>query len=219
MTMTKTQRFAGAIALALGIASSTPALARCTPHVGEPDIVDTSMLEVKASSVDVSVDGGRRWVTTLGTIANPSRNCFQNVVLELQYFDAAKNHVDTLSETLEGVVVPAGETVQFRVREPASRDAAAYVSQSVRVVDADMRWTKAPAATNAFVDLLTSWAPMLILIAVWIYFIRRSSSGKSLQGRMFAVMEQQLEVARAQSLAIQKAAAALERRAGGDAAH
>ena len=215
--MKKMRSMAGVAALLAGIGSSTAASAGCTAHVGAPDIVDTSMLVVTPTSMDVSVDAGRKLVTTLGTIANPSHDCFLNVQLELQYFDAAKNHVDTVTETLEGLTVPAGETVQFRVREPASRDAAAYVSQSVRLVDADMRWTKAPPATHPFTDVLLSWAPMLLLIAVWIYFIRRQNSGKSLQGRMFAVMEQQLEIARAQSLAIQKAAAALERRAGGDA--
>ncbi len=214
--MKKMQWLAGTAALALGMTASTAALAGCTAHVGAPDIVDTSMLVVTPTAMDVSNDAGHRLVTTLGTIANPSRNCFLNVQLELQYFDAAKNHVDTVTETLEGLTVPAGETVQFRVREAASRDSAAYVSQSVRLVDADMRWTKAPADPHPLQDLLLSWAPMLLLIAVWIYFVRRQNNGKSLQSRMFAVMEQQLEVARAQSLAIQKAAAALEHRASGD---
>jgi ATP-dependent Zn protease len=93
------------------------------------------------------------------------------------------------------------------------------VSQAVRLVHADMRWAKAPApAAHPFVDLLLSWGPMLLLIAVWICFVRRQSGAKPLQSRMFGLMEQQLEVARAQGLAIRKAAAALERRAAGDAA-
>ena len=214
--MKKMQWFAAILALALGAASSTSALAGCNARVGAPAIVDTSMLVVAPTSMDVTVESGHRLVTTLGTIANPSRDCFQNVVLELQYFDAAKNHVDTVTEAVDGLVVPAGDTAQFRVRESAARDATAYVSQSVRVVDAGVRWTKEPPSGQSVIDLLVPWLPMLLLIGVWIYFMRRYSSGKSLQGRMFAVMEQQLEVARAQSLAIQKAAAALERRAAGD---
>jgi hypothetical protein len=204
--------------LALGASLGTSALARCVPHVGTP-VPDMSMLEVKPSSMDVSVDAGHRMVTTLGTITNPSTNCFHNVVVELQYFDAAKNHIDTVVETMDGFLVPAGETVEFRVREPASREASTYASQRVRLVDADVVWVKAPAAAkDPFLDLLLSWGPMLVLIAVWVFFMRRQSGAKSIQSRMFAVMERQLAVAEAQSRAIQQAAATLERRAGDDAA-
>ena len=216
--MNKTNRLAWIAGLALGAGLGAPALAGCTPHVGSP-VNDMSMLEIKASSMDVSLDAGHRMVTTLGTITNPSPNCFHNVVVELQYFDAQKNHVDTVVENMDGFLVPAGETVQFRVREPASREAATYATQSLRLVDADVVWTKAPPeGKNPLFEMLLSWAPMLVLIGVWIYFVRRQAGAKSIQSRMFAVMEKQLEVAQAQSLAIQKAAATLERRAGGDAA-
>jgi hypothetical protein len=214
--MKKTQWFGWVAGLVLGASLGTSALARCTPHVGSP-VPDMSMLEVKASSMDVSIDAGHRMVTTLGTITNPSANCFHNVVLELQYFDAAKNHIDTVVETLDGFLVPAGESVEFRVREPASREASTYATQRVRLVDADVVWVKAPAtAKDPFVEMLLSWAPMLVLIGVWVFFMRRQSGVKSIQARMFAVMEKQLEVAQAQSRAIQQAAAALERRAAGD---
>ena len=202
--------------LAVGVTLGASAGARCVPHVGSP-VNDTSMLEVKVSSMDVSTDAGHRMVTTLGSITNPSSNCFRNVVLELQYFDAARNHIDTVVEPVEGLMVSAGETVEFRVREPASREATNYATQSVRLVDADVVWVKSqPAPGNPLLDMLISWAPMLLLIGVWVYFIRKQSSTKSIQSRMFAVMEKQLEVAQEQSRAIQQAAAALERRAAGD---
>jgi hypothetical protein len=203
--------------LALGASLGPLAQARCAPHSGVP-VADTSMLEVKPSSLDVSVDAGHRMVTTLGTITNPSSNCFQNVVLELQYFDPSKRHIDTVVEPVEGLVVPAGETVEFRVREPASKEASAYVTQSVRVVDADVRWVKSQEAGHGvFIDLLLSWAPMILLIGVWVYFMRKQSGQKSVQSKMLVLMEKQLQVAEVQSRAIQQAAAALERRPSGEA--
>lgn len=212
----KKQSLAWLASLALGASLGTSALARCVPHVGTP-VADMSMLEVKPSSMDVSMDAGHRMVTTLGTITNPSANCFKNVVVELQYFDAAKNHIDTVVETMDGFLVPGGETVEFRVREPATREAGTYATQRVRLVDADVVWVKAPAAgKDPVVEILLAWAPMLLLIAVWVFWMRRSTGAKSIQSRMFAVMERQLAVAEAQSRAIQQAAAALERRAGGD---
>lgn len=202
---------------ALGASLGPLAQARCVPHLGVP-VADTSMLEVKPSSMDVSVDAGHRMVTTLGTITNQSANCFQNVVLELQYFDTSKGHIDTVVEAVEGLVVPAGETVEFRVRELASKEGSAYAAQSVRVVDADVRWVKSQEpAHGVLVDLLLSWAPMILLIGVWIYFMRKQSGQKSVQSRMLVLMEKQFQVAEVQSRAIQQAAAALERRAGGDA--
>jgi hypothetical protein len=217
--MKKMRWLAGALGVSLGAILGSAAQARCVPHSGAP-VPDTSILEVKASSLDVSIDAGHRMVTTLGTITNPSASCFQNVVLELQYFDATKNHIDTVVETMEGLVIPAGETVEFRVREPASKEASAYATQRVRLVDAGVRWVKSPAQPGSpFVDLLLSWAPMLVLVVVWIYAMRKYSGQKSIQARMFAVMERQLEVAEAQSRAIQQAAAALERRAAGDSAN
>ena len=203
--------------LALGASLGPLAQARCVPHSGTP-VPDTSMLEVKPSSMDVSNDAGHRMVTTLGTITNQSTNCYQNVVLELQYFDASKAHIDTVVESVEGLVVPAGETVQFRVREPASKEPSAYATQSVRIVDADIRWVKSQEPTHGVLaDLLLSWAPMILLIGVWAYFVRKQSDKKSIQSRMLVLMEKQLQVAEVQSRAIQQAAAALERRAAGDA--
>ena len=214
--MKKTQWLAWLAGLLLGASLGTSALARCAPHVGSP-VNDMSMLEIKPSSMDVSLDGGHRMVTTLGTITNPSANCFHNVVVELQYFDAAKNHIDTVVETMDGFLVPAGETVEFRVREPASREAGTYATQSVRLVDADVVWVKAPAeGRNPFFEMLLSWGPVLLLIVIWVFWMRRYTGAKSIQSRMFAVMEKQLAVAEAQSRAIQQAAATLERRAAGD---
>ena len=214
--MQKLKWLSWAAGLTLGACLNASAQAGCVAHIGRP-VADTSMLQVKSSSMDVSVDAGHRMVTSLGTITNPSANCFQNVVLELQFFDAGRNHVDTVVEPMEGFLVPAGETVEFRVREPASKEASSYATQSVRLVDADVRWAKAPESPrSAIVDLLLSWGPMLLLIGVWIYFVKRQSGQKSIQSRMFAVMEKQLQVAEEQSRAIQRAAAALERRGAGD---
>ncbi len=196
--------------VALGVALSTPALARCVPHVGEP-VQDMSMLEIKATAMDVSMDDGHRMVTTLGTITNPSTNCFGNVVVELQYFDASKNHIDTVVEKMPDLLVPAGESVEFRVREPASREAAVYATQSLRMVDADVIWDKAPAARkNPWVDLLSSWVPMLVLIGAWIFIMRRHYGKNSARALLVAASQSQLKAAQEQTEALRRIAAVLE---------
>ena len=203
---------AAACALGLVVAASL-AQAKCNAHVGRSD-ADAMALVATPSALTVGMDGDHRMVTTLGTITNPSGACITDVVVEVQYFDAAGQHVDTLVEPLVGLVAPAGEAVEFRAQGLAAKDAKAYATQRARVVDGSVRWVKGPEASHPFLDMLLSWAPMLLLIAVWAYFVRKQSGAKSLQAKMFQAMEKQIEVAQAQGQALQRVADALERGVG-----
>jgi len=203
-----------ALALALG---AVAAQARCVAHVGRTS-ADPMALVATASALSVDTDAGHRVVTTLGTITNPTGVCFTDLVIEVQYFDAANQHVDTVVEPLAGVVSPADEPVEFRVQGAASKDARSYASQRVRVMDGSARWVKGgEPGHGAFADLLLSWAPMLLLIAVWIVLVRRQAGVKGIQGRMLAIMQAQQAIQQEQQLAMQRIAAALEKRTAGDA--
>jgi hypothetical protein len=159
------------------------------------------------SALSVDSDGGHRVVTTLGTITNPTGVCFTDLVIEVQYFDAAGQHVDTLVEPLAGVVSPAGEPAEFRVQGAAAKDAKAYATQRVRVTDGAARWVKGgDPGHGAVVDLLLSWGPMLLLIAIWIGLMKRYMGRNSLQARA-------LEANLAQGEALRRIAAVLEKRA------
>lgn len=206
-----------ALAAMLALSAAT-AQAGCAAHVGRSG-ADPMALVVAPTSLSVDTEDGRRTITTLGTITNPTGVCFTDLVVEVQYFDAAGQHVDTVVEPLAGVVAPAGEPAEFRVQGPAARDAKAYASQRVRVTDGLARWTKGGEPSRGmFVDLLLSWAPMLLLIAVWLYLVRRQAGAKGIQGRMLAIMEAQQVVIQEQNQAVQRIAAALEKRAGMDTA-
>jgi hypothetical protein len=192
------------------------AQARCVAHVGRSD-ADPMALVATPSSLSVDTDGTHRRVITLGTITNPSGVCFTDIALELQYFDAAGQHVDTVVQSLPDVVSPAGEAVEFRVMAPAARDAKAYATQRVRVVEGSVRWVKGgDPGRSAAVDLLLSWLPMIVLIGVYWFAMRRFSGAKSVQGRMLPIMEQQLKAVQEQNAAVQRIAAALEKRAATD---
>ena len=198
--------------------STTAAQARCVAHVGRTD-ADPMALVATPSSLSVDTEGSRRTVTTLGTITNPSGVCFTDLAVEVQYFDATGQHVDTVVQSLSDVVSPAGEPVEFRVIAPAARDAKAYATQRARVVDGSARWTKATdPGHGAFLDLLLSWGPMILLIVVWLFMVRRCSGARSIQGRMLPMIEQQVKTQQEQSQAMQRIAAALERGSKADAA-
>ena len=208
MKPTRSLACLAASTLALGAAA---AQARCVAHVGRTN-ADPMALVATASALSVDTDAGHRVVTTLGTITNPTGVCFTDLVIEVQYFDAANQHVDTVVEPLAGVVSPADEPVEFRVQGAAAKDAKAYASQRVRVMDGSARWVKVgEPGRGAFVDLLLSWAPMLLLIAVWIFFMRRYSGRKSPQAKLVANSDLQVKATQELAAAAQRIAQALEK--------
>jgi hypothetical protein len=199
-----------ACAAALGLCAAS-AQAACVAHVGRTS-ADPMALTATASALSVDIDDGHRVVTTLGTITNPTGVCFTDLVVEVQYFDAAGQHVDTLVEPLSGVVSPADEPAEFRIQGPAAKDAKSYATQRVRVTDGMARWIKGQeSGRSTFVDLLLSWAPMLLLIAVWIYVMRRYSGKKSPQAKLVANSDLQVKATQELAAAAQRIALVLEK--------
>ena len=173
---------------------------------------DASALIVMPTSLVVSDDAGHRIVTSLGSIHNPSGVCFEHLVVEVQYFDAAQAHVDTVTQGMD-VVAPAGEDVAFRIRDDAAREKGAYVSQTMRVVSADPRVRRAaPEQPGVWLGLFLSWAPMLLLIAVWIFVMRLYLGRKSPSARSAEMLERQSIAIEAQSKLLERIALAMEQR-------
>jgi hypothetical protein len=169
-------------------------------------------LVVTPTSLNVEVEGGHRVVTTLATVRDPLAVCFDRIVVEGQYFDANKAHVDTVTQMLEFPVL-AGREVAFRVRDEAARDKSAYVSQSVRIVSADPRRVVASKEEpGVLLGLILSWAPMLLLIGVWGLFVRRTNRASSPNGRIASAAEAQTLALNAQTAALERVVAALETR-------
>lgn len=206
--MIRTNKLAGALLLALAAGA---AQAKCAAHVGRTD-ADAMALVATPTALTVGQDGDHRVVTTLGTITNPTGVCFTDLVIEVQYFDAAGQHVDTLVEPAAGLVSPADEAVEFRVQGVAARDAKAYATQRVRVMDGSARWSKAAETKqSSLVELLLSWAPMLVLIAVWVMVARWFSGKKSPQGKLVEIAQAQAKATQDLVAATQRIAQALEK--------
>ena len=72
-------------------------------------------------------------VSTIGYLRNESSCPWQDVQLEVQYFDAGNRLVDTKTQTLKYQELPAGATEAFRIRAVAAADEADYVSHKVFV--------------------------------------------------------------------------------------
>lgn len=174
---------------------------------------DASSLQVISPTFSVSEEEGHRNITTLGTLKNSSGDCLEEIVVEIKFFDASKKLVDTVTQPVYGVVVPAGKDVAFRIRDVAAKPREAYAEQSVRVVSAEPRFSRGgrpQASSYSLQDFAVNWGPMLLLIGVWAFFIARSRSKNSPQGRTLALFEQQNAIFAEQSQLLARLAAAVE---------
>ncbi|MBI4987676.1 MAG: hypothetical protein HZC23_02550 [Rhodocyclales bacterium] len=155
---------------------------------------DPEKVTVIDTSLTYSQSDRPSLVTTIGTIRNMSASLVEDIVVEVKYFNAEKKLIDVVTQPLFGVVVPASQEVSFRVRDAADKPRTAYASSTVRVVSAEQRVVQQPQAKQAsfsWSDLLVSWGPMLLLIGVWIFFMRKLNKKGSPQVRTVELIEQQ----------------------------
>ena len=66
------------------------------------------------------------------------------------------------------------------------------MSQEMRIISAGaIRLHGKPSTMSVLFDYLVSWGPMLLLIGVFVFFIKRVSGKGSLQNRTLALLESQ----------------------------
>jgi hypothetical protein len=206
------KKMMGALALLLTFAA-TSAFA-CTRVEGPPASVKD--LSIGAAAFNVGGDG-ENMLTTLGTIKNRSVNCMDSIVVEVKYFDAKNELIDTITQPVYGIVVPGEGEVAFRVSDAASRPKEAYATQTIRVVSAEPKGARAraPKSTmDTIGEYLLSWAPMLLLIGVWIFFMFRMKSKDSPQTRTINLIEEQNAMFESQNKLLARIAVALEGKSG-----
>ena len=187
----------------------------CAKGEGPPGSAED--LKVVDPAFSISDAEGRRTVTTLGSLKNSSTDCLDGIVVEVKYYDTKRGLIDTVTQPLYGVVVPAKQEVAFRVRDDAAQSKDSYAAQTVRVVSADVRGSRnaKQQANSPFIDFLVSWGPMLLLIGVWIFFMQRMKRKDSPHGRTLAMFEQQNAILEAQNGLLARIAAAAEGKVGG----
>lgn len=186
---------------------STSIMAACGKHVQ----FDPDKVSVTDTSISHSQSENTPLVTTIGTIRNASESIVEDIVVEVKYFNAEKKLVDVVTQPLYGIVVPASQEVAFRVRDAADKPKREYAASTVRVVSAEQRVVQQPQPTKSafsWSDLLVSWGPMLLLIGVWIFFMRKMGKKGSPQLRTVELIEKQNAVLERLAVAAEKTNAA-----------
>jgi len=187
--------------------AAAPAFAQSCPAVQKPDSADKS-LSVAGTSLAVEIDTDNdRSVITLGSIKNSSATCFRDLMVEVKYFNAKGENIDTFTQTIARFHSPPGSEIGFRVWDRALRARDAYASQTLRLVSArPMVIEKEEAAQPArsfFVTLLVNWFPMLMLIGIWVWSIWRFTRQGSVQQLQLAAIEAQGRLLERQVIAIE----------------
>ena len=194
--------------LALGLAMQVASA--CPPSEGPRGTAQD--LTVVSPAFSVADDDDERTITTVGLLRNGSSACIDAIRVEVRYFDARNALIDTATSQLYQVEVPAGQEVAFRVRTDAARTKERYASQLVRVVSvgAPGKQKSPPAPESFLVQLVSSWGPMLLLIGVWVFFMRKINRKDSPQAQSLRLIEQQNALFDAQNRLLERLAIAAE---------
>ena len=158
------------------------------------------------------------YVFTVGEIQNTSSDAtLDDLIVEVRFFDADGVLIDVIVESLYQIRVLPGEKAAFKLQSLAATKESDYSSHEVRLVAAYEDRPCAQSATSPpqeysglFMKLLISSFPILLLIGVWIYFMRRYSGKGSPQDRSLDLVEKQNEMIREQSKALDRIANAME---------
>lgn len=163
-------------------------------------------------------------VVTIGTIRNNTDRVMRNPVVEVRYFDAEARLIDVIVENLYTTVIDANDDTAFRVQAFPAAPSESYVAERVRIIAADQAPTPCPdrrgqvskpddAEDNSpwWLDLIISAFPILLLVLVWIWIMRRYQGKKSVVGESVDEVRKQNQILGEQ---LKRIADAAERRDG-----
>jgi len=81
---------------------------------------------IEKSELSYNIDGGKSYVGVIGTVRNESDKTWEDLHFEVRYFNVNDHLVDTNSENVYDIVVPAHGKSAFRVRDRAAQSQSSY---------------------------------------------------------------------------------------------
>jgi ATP-dependent Zn protease len=133
-------------------------------------------------------------VSILGRLQNNSSAYIDRVVLEGQFFDSNGKLIDTVTERMYEMVVPPNDGTAFVLSKEAIKSVDDYSSYKIRATFARLKTPCSKKNTdNLFYNILINWAPLFIIIGVWVVFLIRFQK-KSPQAKTLELVEKQNEL-------------------------
>lgn len=161
-------------------------------------ISESSKLQVNQSSISFVQHNSVTYVTSIGKIKNNTDYNISDIVLEAQFFDAQKNLIDVASENLYYLNLSPHDEIAFKLQTIAATLNDNYSSQSVRVIGMTEEKPCTSSGTNqsrskknVLLNMLINWFPLLLLLSLWLLFMRRYVGKKSPQHKTISLIEEQ----------------------------
>lgn len=181
--------------------------------VNDEDVnADLTKLNITDSSLSYSETDGKRSVTILGTLKNTNPFPVDELIIEARFFDAQKKLVDVITQPLYQAIVPISKEVAFRLKGSADKLKDSYDTYNVQVVYAEQHFVNQPNKRRGFwTELLISLLPLLLLILVYIFYMRKCMGRNSPQMKMIPLIERQIDILEQTSVIASQNLAMIER--------
>ncbi len=174
---------------------------KSTVVAGNPGQINfQESLKIIDSKIHFSSSENHNSISCIGTIQNNSGLYWDELVIEVQYFNKENTLIDTITEYYYDLVVPANDKAAFRIKGVADKSASEYIDHKARITTAKV-YNKPQKKTKnkALTKMLISWAPLLFLIAIWIIFMKKLSGKNSPQREMMATQKELIELIKEQN--------------------
>ncbi|WP_347485143.1 hypothetical protein ABFV80_003038 [Vandammella animalimorsus] len=140
-------------------------------------------------------------LTALGKATNTSEQVLEDPVFEAQFFDAQGKLIDAFNELTFGLKLPPGQDMMVNLSGRARYDAGRYASVQIRLISGDFTEPSSGQHASAlshtvWMQLLLNWGPVLLLIGVWLWLVRRSCGTTYSRDLLASVQEQNQLLAR-----------------------
>lgn len=171
-------------------------------------------LRITKSELNFSQNESWHFITCIGEIENLSAVTWDNIVIEVLYYNSSGKIIDTVTEHLYSSVLPANDKVSFRIRSQADKNKEEYVNHSARITSAEEKTVCGAEESSSLLETLAvSWGPFLLLAIIWIIFIYRVYGRKaSPQAKSIQLVSKQVELIERQNLLFQKLIETIEKK-------
>lgn len=198
----KTMKLQQLIKIVFSLIFIIPSFALATPQ--EVDFNES--LSITSSKLHHSKVKDHNYISCIGKLKNKSNITWEEPVIEVQFFNSNNELVDTFTEYIYGMAVPANDEIAFRIKEGADKNIEEYKTHKVRVTSAQqvVKYRPKKSKSNIFTQVLISSTPILLLIVVWIFLMRKYHGKNSPQNKIIEIQEKNYELIKHQNELFEK---------------
>ena len=126
-------------------------------------------LEILDSSISYEDKNGYNSILVIGNISNNSDKIYENIVVEIKFFNLEKILIDTFTNELYGNIAPANDTVAFRLQGAAAKSQTQYSSHTIRILEAEV---KIPCKSKTgFRKFISNWGGFIFVVFFVFYMV------------------------------------------------